>query len=102
MTAKYRVLITGATSAIGGALAREYAAPGVTLYLHGRHAERLQEMATACQGLGAEVVTMRLDMRDFTALRAWLEDLGPLDLVIINAGMNTHIGPNGGQCPRRS
>ncbi|HNN17625.1 MAG TPA: SDR family NAD(P)-dependent oxidoreductase, partial [Giesbergeria sp.] len=89
------VLITGATSAIGGALAREYAAPGVTLYLHGRNAERLQEVAAACQAQGAKVVTTLLDVRDFTALRSWLTGLGPLDLVIINAGMNTHIGPNG-------
>lgn len=90
-----RVLITGATSAIGTALAQEYAAPGVTLYLHGRHAERLNEVAAACQAQGAQVITTRLDVRDFMALRAWLEGLGLLDLVVINAGMNTHIGPNG-------
>lgn len=89
------VLITGATSAIGGALAREYAAPGVTLYLHGRNAERLREVALACQAQGAQVVTTLLDVRDFTALRAWLTGLGPLGLVVINAGVNTHIGPNG-------
>lgn len=89
------VLITGATSAIGGALACEYAAPGVTLYLHGRNDERLQAVAAACQAQGAKVVTTQLDVRDFTVLRLWLEELGPLDLVIINAGMNTHIGPNG-------
>lgn len=89
------VLITGATSAIGSALAREYAASGVTLYLHGRNAERLQEVVADCQARGAQVVTTRLDVRDFTALRAWLMGLGALDLVIINAGMNTHIGPNG-------
>lgn len=89
------VLITGATSAIGGALAIEYAAPGVTLHLHGRDAERLKEVAAACQARGAQVVTTLLDVRDFTALRAWLTGLGPLGLVVINAGMNTHIGPNG-------
>jgi short-subunit dehydrogenase len=93
--AKRSILITGATSAIGGALARRYAAPRVTLYLHGRNVERLQEVAAACQAQGAKVVTKLLDVRDFTALRAWLEELGPLDLVIVNAGMNTHIGPNG-------
>ena len=95
MTASRHILITGATSAIGGALAREYAAPGVTLYLHGRNAERLQEVAAACQAQGAKVVTTRLDVRDFTALRVWLEELEPLDLVIINAGMNSNIGPGG-------
>jgi short-subunit dehydrogenase len=89
------ILITGATSAIGGALARKYAEPGGTLYLHGRDTGRLKEVATACQARGAKVVTTLLDVRDFRALRAWLEALEPLDLVIISAGMNTHIGPNG-------
>ena len=67
------ILITGATSAIGSALAREYAAPGVTLYLHGRNAERLNEVAATCQARGAQVSTTLLDVRDFIALRAWLE-----------------------------
>ncbi|MCX7627983.1 MAG: SDR family NAD(P)-dependent oxidoreductase [Methylophilaceae bacterium] len=89
------VLITGATSAIGSALAREYAAPGVTLYLHGRNTKCLQEVASACRARGARVETMRLDVRDVAALRAWLEALGPLDVVIVNAGMNTHVGPSG-------
>lgn len=89
------ILITGATSAIGSALAREYASPGVTLYLHGRNAERLNEVAATCQARGAQVSTTLLDVRDFIALRAWLEALGALDLLVINAGMNTHIGPNG-------
>ena len=35
------ILITGASSGIGGALARAYAAPGVLLHLGGRNAERL-------------------------------------------------------------
>ena len=89
------VLITGATSAIGSALAREYASLGMTLYLQGRNAERLQEVAAACEAQGAQVVTTLLDLRDFAALRLWLEELGPLDLLIINAGVNTHVGPNG-------
>lgn len=89
------VLITGATGAIGAALAHEYAAPGVRLDLQGRNRQRLMEVAERCRSRGAEVHTQLLDLRDFSALRAWLASLGALDLVIINAGMNTHIGPNG-------
>lgn len=95
MTDPARVLITGATSAIGFALAEVYAKPGVTLYLHGRNETRLSEVAAACTAKGAEVRTQRLDVRDFAGLRAWLGGIGPLDLVIVNAGMNTHIGPAG-------
>jgi short-subunit dehydrogenase len=90
-----RILITGASSAIGGALAEIYARRGVMLYLHGRNEARLSEVAEHCREKGAEVVTQLLDVRDFIALQVWLESLGVLDLVIVNAGMNTHIGPAG-------
>jgi len=89
------ILITGATSAIGSALADAYARPGVRLYLHGRNEARLAEVAAHCRAKGAWVEMQRLDVRDFVALRSWLSALEPLDLVIINAGMNTHIGPAG-------
>lgn len=89
------VLITGATSAIGSALAIEYAQPGVTLHLHGRNEAKLDEVVERCRQRGAEVFSQRLDMRDFVALHDWLGSLDHLDLVIVNAGMNTHIGPAG-------
>jgi short-subunit dehydrogenase len=90
-----RVLITGATSAIGSALACAYAAPGVTLHLHGRNETRLAEVAALCQSAGATVHIFVADVRDIAAMRDWLQSLEPLDLLIINAGMNTHIGPAG-------
>jgi len=90
-----RILITGTTSAIGGALAELYAQRGVLLYLHGRNEEKLTEVAGRCEAKGAKVVTRLLDVRDFSALRGWLKTLDALDLVIVNAGMNTHIGPAG-------
>lgn len=93
-----RILITGATGAIGGALAQAYAAPGVELHLHGRNGAQLAAQAAACTALGARVLTHQQDVRDFAALQAWAARLGadaPLDLVILNAGMNTNIGPDG-------
>lgn len=93
--ARRQILITGATSAIGQALADAYAAPGVTLYLHGRNEAKLGEVAERCRAKGAEVMTQRLDLRDFVRVRCWLESMLRLDLVIINAGMNTHIGSGG-------
>jgi len=85
-----RILITGATSAIGSALARAYAAPGVVLYLHGRKTDILDTVAEQCRAKGAEVHTCVLDLREGEALENWLRGLEALDLVIINAGMNTH------------
>ena len=95
MNADESILITGATSAIGGALAEVYANPGVTLHLHGRNEARLSEVATACRAKGAEVRTQCLDVRDSAGLRGWLGEIGPIDLVIVNAGMNAHVGQAG-------
>jgi len=94
----FRVLITGATGAIGGALAETYAASGVELYLHGRNEEKLTAVCARCSALGATVFPQRFDIRDNVALQAWLGEICQavaLDLVIINAGMNTNIGPDG-------
>ena len=90
------VLITGATGAIGSALALAYAAPGRTLVLHGRNAARLQEIAQACKDLGAKVETKALDLQDTGALTAWLEELASrqqIDLVIVNAGAINVLRP---------
>lgn len=98
MTSPARVLITGATGAIGHALAMEYAHPGRTLILQGRGEERLAVLAGLCRARGASVVNRALDVRDRDVLRQWLADTcaaGVPDLVIINAGVNTNIGPGG-------
>ena len=90
-----RILITGATGAIGGALAEAYAAPGVELYLHGRNEAKLTAVSARCSALGATVLTECFDLRDTAALRGWLGTvcaMQALDLVIVNAGMNTDIG----------
>lgn len=92
------ILITGATGAIGGALAIKYAQAQVSLILQGRNEKRLIELAAECEKYGANTLTKVLDMSNIADLTAWLEELSmynTLDLVIINAGMNTHIGPHG-------
>ena len=93
------VLITGATGAIGGALAREYAAPGVELLLHGRNAGQLERIAAECAALGATVSACIVDLGDVAQARQWSLDLAsrhPVDLLVANAGMNIDIGPDGG------
>lgn len=90
-----RILITGATSAIGSALAQCYARAGVELYLHGRNVALLQAVVGRCREAGATVHERCMDIRDFHALRDWLSSLEALDLVVVNAGMNIHVGPQG-------
>lgn len=85
-----RILITGATSAIGSALALHYAAPGVTLVLQGRRQDILERLGHDCQSRGAHVSTQVLDLRDFARVREWLQTVELPDLLILNAGVNAH------------
>ncbi|MGF7177069.1 SDR family NAD(P)-dependent oxidoreductase [Azospirillum doebereinerae] len=89
------IVITGASSGIGEALAMSYAAPGVTLALTGRDAARLEAVAGRCRAAGATVTTGLLDAADRTAMAAWLaaaESAAPVDLVVANAGMSAGTG----------
>ena len=61
------VLITGASSGIGRALAEACAGPDVTLHLSGRDEMRLEGVATACGARGAAVHP------EITAARATVE-----------------------------
>jgi short-subunit dehydrogenase len=85
------ILITGASSGIGAALAQSYAASGIRLTLGGRDAKRLQEVAAACRDAGAETRWDAIDVIDAPAMAAWLQAADrerPLDLVIANAGIS--------------
>ncbi len=86
------VLITGASSGIGRALAEALAAPGVALHLSGRDAARLGEVEASCAARGADVRPRVLDVRDQAAMRDWIASAGPLDLVIANAGISAGTG----------
>ncbi len=86
------VLITGASSGLGRALAEACAAPGVMLHLSGRDAARLEEAAAACRAKGAEVQPRVLDVCDAAAMAGWVTGAGRLDLVIANAGISAGTG----------
>ena len=89
------ILITGASSGIGKCLAELYAAPGCTLLLTGRDAERLGDVADACHKKGALVETTAIDVTDKSAFRekilTW-DAHHPIDLIIANAGISGGMG----------
>ncbi len=94
-----RALLIGASSGIGAALARRLAAEGYVLALLARRADLLQRL---CEDINAACGEARAvpyvhDVRDHAAipdlLKRILADLGGLDLVIYNAGVNLPAGP---------
>jgi short-subunit dehydrogenase len=91
------ILITGASSGIGAALARIYAAPGIRIALWGRDRERLDATADECRARGAAVDTACFDLAEFDQLVENLESadaLKPLDLAIFNAGIGGSLPSN--------
>ena len=85
------ILITGASSGIGTALAEALAAPDVRLVLGGRAVDRLQAVAATCRSRGAEVALESVDVTDRAKTAAWIAESDrtrPLDLVIANAGIS--------------
>ncbi len=85
------ILITGASSGIGAALAKAYAAPGVFLALGGRDSARLGAVADDCRAAGATVELGIVDVSDRLASETWLLAVDrhhPLDLIIANAGIS--------------
>ncbi|MFL5449767.1 MAG: SDR family NAD(P)-dependent oxidoreductase, partial [Gemmatimonadales bacterium] len=86
-----RVLIVGATSAIAGETAKEFAKNGAHLFLTGRNADRLAAMADDLRVRGAaRVETAILDMADLAtqspAIEAAFATLGEIDVALVAHG----------------
>lgn len=84
-----RVFITGASSGIGAALARRYAARDAVLGLVGRRRDALQALCDSLPGQGHRIYA--LDVRDRVALHVAARDFldsGPVDRVIASAGIS--------------
>lgn len=98
MTRKIQsILITGASSGLGAALAKSYATSGVHLHLGARRTDLLTAVAESCRALGAEVTIQAIDVTEAVAMAEWIaqaDKLRALDLIIANAGISG--GTSGG------
>ena len=87
------ILITGASSGIGRALAVYYARNGAkNLFICGRNFERLSEVQNECLQYGTAVYPSVMDVTNRTAVKNWIamcNQTAPLHLVIANAGVAT-------------
>src|SRR5262245_3139467 len=93
------VLITGASSGIGRALAVHYAREGARLALLGRDQSRLAMVAEECRKFGSSVRAHALDVRNRAEMGRWISEFDAatsIDLVIANAGVMAGT-PLGGQ-----
>ena len=87
------VLITGASSGIGAASARAFAAEGSHLILAARRIERVQALADQLHAeFGVDTLPLALDVRDQAAVSQVIGGLperwAPIDILLNNAGLS--------------
>jgi short-subunit dehydrogenase len=88
-----RVVLTGASSGIGRALAKELGRAGAKLVLAGRSAERLDQLSAALTASGAEALAVPTDLRKQEdrerLIRAAVERFGGIDVLVNSAGVSS-------------
>ena len=84
-------VITGASSGIGWALAKALAAEGCKVGLVARRREQLAALAQEIEQAGGAAAYAPADVAEreptLAAIRAVAEQLGPVDLLVANAGV---------------
>jgi short-subunit dehydrogenase len=89
-------LVTGASSGIGAAVAREFAVQGAAVVLAARRLPRLEALAADLQSMGRQALAVGCDVTEDggveRAIRRGLDAFGRLDVVVANAGFGV-VGP---------
>ena len=85
------IAITGASSGIGEATARELARLGATVVLGARRADRIDALAAGITAAGGKAIAVQTDVTDIEAVRRLaqhaLDAFGQIDVFVNNAGV---------------
>ncbi len=85
------VVITGASSGIGGATAHAFAQKGASVVVAARREEPLRDLVAECEQLGARALAVPTDVRDQAAVQALarraVETFGRIDVWVNNAAV---------------
>lgn len=93
------VVITGATSGIGEAIARAYLEQGENVVLTGRRTDRLEALKSEFEEIfqNQTVWTFPLDVTDMTMVKTVcsdiIETIGQIDILVNNAGLALGLAP---------
>ena len=86
-----RVLVTGASSGLGLAMARALAHAGARVALTGRDEERLRAALATLSGSRGDVLALRMDVRETVSIARAVSEIdaawGGLDVLVNNAGI---------------
>ncbi len=86
------VIVTGASSGIGKALALQLSTEGACLSLAARNPERLGKLAQECNELGAQAIPVPTDVADQEQcqrlIEATVQQFGRIDMLVNNAGFS--------------
>ncbi len=90
-------IVTGASQGIGRAIAQRCAEEGAKVALVARTASKLEEVAAEIRDGGGAALAIPADVTDRAAVKAMARqaeaELGPVDLLVNNAGAFYAIGP---------
>ena len=97
--ANKQAVIFGAGGAVGASVAKEFAAQGATVFISGRHADTVQQLAADIQSSGGCAKAAQVNALDEPAVDAYLDrvvdEAGSIDIVLNLMGPAPHEYSNG-------